>query len=282
VKAFQLIALGLLPLLLLPGCRTRHDWAQKTTLTMETPQGQITASSVVEVTAWFGRLPATSTEVEYRVDGAPIVLELGPRQVLHVSQTGAAELFYKAAKDRFDGLHRRDWLKQIPKQTEPVELTEELRPELTVQGYIGDQYGKETLDPYDPDAVLGCDRYDPALLPWRATGQTYLDWRKDEVARLIPERIAERAGVSGIAAVHLQEVDRLSKGLSKRSDEEVWRYHWLRKRVDGEAAEAWRQAHNALLTELPPTIPTAADLLAEAGGPCYWITSMTLAITKGE
>lgn len=116
-------------------------------------------------------------------------------------------------------------------------------------------------------------------LPWRKTGQIYLDWRKDEVARLIPERIAERAGVSGIAAAHLQEVDRLRKGLRKRSDEEVWRYHWLRKRADGEAVEAWRQAHNALLTELPPTIPTAADLQAEAGGPCYWITSMTLAIT---
>ena len=51
LRLTPILVLGLLPLLLLAGCRTEHKWHQKATLVVETPTGLRSGSSVVEVTA---------------------------------------------------------------------------------------------------------------------------------------------------------------------------------------------------------------------------------------
>ena len=69
-------------LVALAGCRTEHQWRQKTTLTVETPAGPRSGSSVVEVTALFGKLPLTGNEVEYSFHGEATVVEIMPGRYL--------------------------------------------------------------------------------------------------------------------------------------------------------------------------------------------------------
>jgi len=106
-------------LVALAGCRTEHHWRQKTTLTVETPAGPRSGSSVVEVTALFGKLPLTGNEVEYSFHGEATVVEIMPGRYLFALLGGSEERFYRAARDRFTGMHRRDRPEWEPRQKEP-------------------------------------------------------------------------------------------------------------------------------------------------------------------
>jgi len=107
----------------LSGCYERHQWRQKLTIVVETPSGEVTGSSVVQVNAnYYGQLPATGTEVEYWTSGEATMVEIAPGKYLFALLGGARGLFYDAARERFQGLSREEWLREIPRQTQPVEL----------------------------------------------------------------------------------------------------------------------------------------------------------------
>ena len=139
----------------LAGCRTEHQWRQKTTLTVETPSGPRSGSSVVEVTALFGKLPLTGNEVEYSFRGEATVVEIMPGRYLFALLGGSEERFYRAARDRFTGMHRRDWLYEIPKQTEPVALTGKQMPLLVTFDDLTDPNSVRQVEPNDLAASFG-------------------------------------------------------------------------------------------------------------------------------
>lgn len=139
----------------LAGCRTEHQWRQKTTLTVETPSGPRSGSSVVEVTALFGKLPLTGDEVEYSFRGEATVVEIMPGRYLFALLGGSEERFYRAARDRFTGMHRRDWLYEIPKQTEPVALTGKQMPWLVTFDDVRDPKTVRQVDPANLAASFG-------------------------------------------------------------------------------------------------------------------------------
>ena len=147
--------LPLLLLLVLPGCREEHQWRQATTVTVETPSGDRSGTAVVEVTAWFGKVPASANEVEYRIRGEAVVVEVAPGKYLFALLGGSEERFYRAARDRFDGMRRGEWLGEIPRQTGPVELTGKSVPLLVTFDDIADPKTVRRVEPSDLAASFG-------------------------------------------------------------------------------------------------------------------------------
>ncbi len=145
----------LLTLLVLGGCRDRHEWHQKTTVTVETPAGERSGAAVVGVVAWFGQLPASGNEVEYRITGEATVVEVAPGRYLFALLGGSQERFYAAARDRFRGMPRKDWLREIPRQAVPVELTGGSIPLLVTFDDVADPKTVRRVDPADLAATFG-------------------------------------------------------------------------------------------------------------------------------
>ena len=132
-----------------------HSWRQKLTLVVETPQGQVTGSSVVEVRArFFG--PSIGNEVEYDLTGEAVVVEVLPGKYLFALTNSSEELFYAAVKGRFLGKSRGEWLSEMPKQTDAVKLSYDLTPMLVTFGDITKpETVREVVEQYDLSAVFG-------------------------------------------------------------------------------------------------------------------------------
>ncbi len=116
--------------------RTTHTRNQRMTVTIETPDGIVSGSSVVEVTAAYcgpGCSVAGDIQVNYSHRGEAVAVEVLPGQWLFALIGNPAELMYRASPDRFGGIPRHDrgrLLAETPRQTEAVELTGGLRPHL--------------------------------------------------------------------------------------------------------------------------------------------------------
>jgi hypothetical protein len=139
----------------LTGCRDRHEWHQKLTLVVQTPAGEVSGSAVVAVTALFGNIPMTGTEVEYSVIGEATVVEVAPGRYLFALVPGAEERFYAAARDRFAGLQRGEWLAQIPRQTEAISLLPDALPMLVTFRDVADPTSVALVNPANLAATFG-------------------------------------------------------------------------------------------------------------------------------
>lgn len=134
-------------LLALTGCRDRHEWHQKLTLVVQTPAGEVSGSAVVAVTASFGNIPATGTEVEYSLQGEATVVEVSPGRYLFALVPGSEGRFYAAARDRFSGMQRGEWLAEIPRQTEGVSLLPDALPMLVTFADVTDPASVTLVNP---------------------------------------------------------------------------------------------------------------------------------------
>lgn len=149
------LVLVLLPFLALSACREEHEWHQKTTVTVATPAGEVSGATVVGVRALFGQLPMSGTEVQYGFTGEATVVEVAPGRYLFALLGGSEERFYRAARDRFKGKTRGEWLYDIPKQTEPVTLTGDRVPLLVTFADITDPTTVTRVDPANLAASFG-------------------------------------------------------------------------------------------------------------------------------
>lgn len=154
-RFLSLLAVAMLALAL-SGCHDRHEWNQKLTVVVETPQGERSGSSVIGIEALFYWWPMGGNEVRYRHAGEATVVEVSPGRYLFALLNGTqAERFYWAARDRFKGMERRRWLGQIPRQTEPVTLTGASAPMLVTFDRINDPKTVRRVDPADLAATFG-------------------------------------------------------------------------------------------------------------------------------
>jgi len=81
----------------LSACQDTNSWRQKLTVTVETPQGEVTGSSVVRVVSSFGQVPLSNSEVGYKVTGEAAVVEIAPgRYLFALLGNSEAERFYRA------------------------------------------------------------------------------------------------------------------------------------------------------------------------------------------
>ena len=277
---FRLFLLAL-PLLALTGCRVRHDWHQKLTLVVQTPAGEVSGSAVVGVTALFGNIPMTGTEVEYSVQGEATVVEVAPGRYLFALVRGSEERFYYAARDRFSGMQRGKWLGKIARQTEAVSLLPDNVPMLVTYADITDPASVLQIDPDDLDAVFGCNR-EPAglVMPWRAAGLPFRVWLPDEALRRANAEASARAGITGEAAAALEETFHIRRPNWGPTTEESARLEVLARAFTREQKIAWEQARDAFHKELPALIPTPAATAAAWGGQCHQLTGVTLEVTE--
>lgn len=150
-----LYLLGQMVLLSLAFGREHHVWHQNLTVTVETPSGEHTGSAVVEVRAAFSQQPLSGNEVEYAYQGEATVVEVAPGKYLFALLGGSEERFFRAARDRFKGKERGEWLYDIPKQTEPVELTGDGVPLMVTFTDITDPTTVTRVDPANLAATFG-------------------------------------------------------------------------------------------------------------------------------
>lgn len=132
----------------------RHEWNQKLTLTVETPQGERAGSAVVRVVADFGQR-LSGNEVAYGYQGEATAVEVASGRWLFALIGGSEERFYWAARERFGDKPRAEWLYDIPKQTEPLTLVGKSIPLLVTFDDINDPKSVRRVDPAYLAASLG-------------------------------------------------------------------------------------------------------------------------------
>jgi hypothetical protein len=154
---FGAVALALVLVIWAMFAGRTDTWHQKLTLVVETPTGEVSGSAVTEVRATFYANASLNfgTEVQYGLTGEAAVVEVPPGRLLFALMGGSEELFFRAAKDRFEGMTRGEWLRAIPGQTEPVTLTGDLIPMLVTFGDIADPASVMLVDPADLAASFG-------------------------------------------------------------------------------------------------------------------------------
>ena len=137
-----------------------HVWNQKTTLTVETPNGPVSGSGVIEVTAWFYDPPdpMTGREVHYEYRGEAAAVEVLPGQWLFALIGNPAEMIYHASPDALGGIDRGDrgaWLAAIPDHEGAVTLTGRTLPRLVTFADIDDPASVALVDPENLAASFG-------------------------------------------------------------------------------------------------------------------------------
>jgi hypothetical protein len=133
------------------------SWHQRLTLTVDTPEGEVSGSAVSEIRYTFYANPSkmTGREVSYDLTGEATVVEVLPGRYLFALIEGSEERFAMAAIDRFKGMTRGEWLRQIPRQTEPVILTGDNIPMLVTFDDIAKPETVRLVDPADLAASFG-------------------------------------------------------------------------------------------------------------------------------
>lgn len=134
-----------------------HSWRQKLTLEVETPDGDVSGFSVIELRAYYyeGGQIITGTEVHYDLTGEAAVVEVLPGRYLFALLVGTEELFLRAAKDRFRGMTRGERLREIPELTEPVLVEGDVIPMLATFDDLSKPETFREVDPADLAAVFG-------------------------------------------------------------------------------------------------------------------------------
>ena len=257
------------------------SWHQKLTLTVETPAGEVSGAAVSKIRYSCDTTPSglTGREVSYDLTGEATVVEVLPGRYLFALLDDSKETFARAAKDRFEGMKRCDWLRQIPRQTEPVTLTGDTMPMLVTFDDITKPETVRLVDPDDLDAAFGCaHEAAQSNYPWRVAGVTYQAWLASEVVRLSREMASEKSGLTGPVGDAITELHFITDDHNYNAADEL-RMAELRTHFSEQQLSVWRDARYTLEQELPATLPTPQSVAAGIGGPCHQLTSVTLEIT---
>jgi hypothetical protein len=147
--------LTLAALLALTACKPHETWHQKLTLVVETPAGEVSGSAVIAVEGNMRQLPGASNEINYKVRGEAVVVEVAPGKYLFALLGDPSEQFYWAARDRFTGLDREEWLPLIPRQRDPVDLFPDHMPMLVTFADVSRPETVQQVDPLHLSAAFG-------------------------------------------------------------------------------------------------------------------------------
>jgi hypothetical protein len=154
VKRGLALPLALSALLGLASCRDSYEWRQKLTVTVETPSGERSGSSVVDVTALFGQLPLSGNEVEYAVKGEATVVEVAPGRYLFALLTHPQELAAHVWRDQLPA-SRKDWLPLVSHLRGARSVDPKDYPVLVTFGDISDPDSVRVVSAGDLVATFG-------------------------------------------------------------------------------------------------------------------------------
>lgn len=273
----------------------RHEWHQKLSLTVETPEGARSGSAVAGVMANFGR-QLSGNEVAYAYTGEAAVVEVAPGKYLFALLGGTEERYACAAGGALGWLgpwlkhfpktvptlNRGEWLAEVPRQAgkPAVAVPRYCLPMLVTFDDIADPKSVRQVDVNDMDAAFGCPATGGVAMPWRQAGLTWRQWQAEEVARRATAGASARAGLTGRVAAALEETFRIDPPGYGPSAAEKLRLKELAEQFTPEEKRRWEEARKALEAELPATLPTPEALAASAGGPCHRLGAVTIAVTE--
>lgn len=136
------------------GCRDAYQWRQKMTIVVNTPHGMRSGSSVVQVSALYGHVPMTSSEVEYDVTGEATVIEVAEGRYVFALLGHDEERVARTFRDVLP-TSRRDWLPLISKVSGSRSVPFKELPTFVTFGNLQDPRSIKRLDPLNFTAVLG-------------------------------------------------------------------------------------------------------------------------------
>jgi hypothetical protein len=186
------------------GCAENHRWNQKLTLVIDTPAGEVTGSSVIEVRASFyeNGMAFTNTELTRSLTGEATVVEVLPGRYLFALLGGNEGLIFDVAKDHFTGSDRGAWLRAIPDLTGPVAIPTDELPLLVTFDDITDPLTVRQVTPADLDSVFG-PGVSLAAATLEVTDEPMMTGRVEEVLKWLKDTgggMLDGANSSSIAA----------------------------------------------------------------------------------
>ncbi len=138
-----------------------YTWNQRMTVTVETPDGPVSGTTVYEVTAVIfsdgGGLSGT-TAARYTHRGEAAVIDLGGDRYIFALVEPFGENIYRAAPDRFDGIdynERARWIRAFRRMREPLVLPEEYYPRFVTFGHITDPLTADIFEADEMATIFG-------------------------------------------------------------------------------------------------------------------------------
>ncbi|MEL6684317.1 MAG: hypothetical protein AAFN63_04800 [Pseudomonadota bacterium] len=150
----------ILSVLLLTACNNTYTWRQKLTVTVQTPDGEVSASSVTEVTKiqsdsfW---MPIEARGVQSSLRGEAVALEVTPGRYLFVLLDGQDQLALRAFPQftyQRDGEFRQ-WARSIERHRGSGELPPEYYPTMVTFENIDDPTSLGIVDPTNIATTFG-------------------------------------------------------------------------------------------------------------------------------
>jgi hypothetical protein len=138
----------------LSGCRETYEWNQKLTVTVVTPSGEVSGAAVVHEKVWWGQLPASSSEVEYKIEGEATMVEVAPGKYLFALLGGSEEQAMRTFPGNPGDSSGADW-KVIESLRESRPLPRDAWPMLVTFGNVSDPKSVKEVDPKNLAAVFG-------------------------------------------------------------------------------------------------------------------------------
>ena len=143
---------------LLAGCFDEYGWNQKLTVTVQTPEGPVSASSVTRVTMtetdafW---VPHEARGVQSRLEGEAVVLEVQPGKFLFVLLAGVDHLAAHTFPE-FDGIRDfGDWARAIQEHEGVGIVPPEKYPMMVMFEDISDPTSVRLVEPDDLASAFG-------------------------------------------------------------------------------------------------------------------------------
>ena len=140
---------------LLAGCQEKYEWRQKMTVVVETPNGDVSGYSVVQIFATYNKPPSMVDAYGFKLIGESLTLEIMPDRFLVFVLSGDVGRMYRSAPDQFVGKRRNEWLAEIPAADFQVTVPTENLPVLVTFSDIQDPNTVTRVDPSNLAAVFG-------------------------------------------------------------------------------------------------------------------------------
>lgn len=141
----------------LTGCWFRYyEWNQKVTVTVATPDGEVSGSAVSHMKTWIGKMPMTGNDQSDEFAGEATVLELQPGKYLFALIGEESKwLAWKAWKSSLPLQSKDETYAEIARKRESIVLPPKLYPLLVTFGDIRDPASVTEVNPADLAASFG-------------------------------------------------------------------------------------------------------------------------------
>lgn len=152
---FRFLSVLAVAMLALAGCGNSYEWNQKVTVTVETPQGERSGSSVMHV-EWSGGVPFIVGDARgggYKLRGEAPTVDLGGGRYLFALLRGMEGLPYEIFAGGRGGMANAR--RTITGADQPQDVPARLHPMLVTFANINDPASVRRVDPDDLAATFG-------------------------------------------------------------------------------------------------------------------------------